>query len=60
MTDYSDWEGWVDEALFDCAVRLRRSEWLENAAAREALKQRLRDVATYAETLDDYAPRPTS
>jgi hypothetical protein len=58
MTDYSDWEEWMDEALFDALIVLRKKDWLVSAADRVALEEAIARVNSTWAQRERYVPAP--
>jgi hypothetical protein len=57
MTDYVDWQEWMDRALFDAMFALRDLDWSMNPMARKILVDRLARIQNVASSLNTYAPK---
>lgn len=57
MSDYSDWEGWFEDALFDALVVARREDIALSKSARAHMEEALKRVQDAWEALkSSYEP----
>ena len=56
MTDYSDFEDWVDDAAFDIMRAIRDTDWVFSRKDRDAFVRMLNRITELRIQLEDYVP----